>query len=124
MPRILVQTLILTLFSLGWLFPNVTLAKDLPPENKKTLKEMNNLLVDYFKANCKGKDDSSTCPILKDLKPKGKFNTVIAKDYVKNYHFWVFNDKWIWVGHGLFTKLIGKVLENLLISMSKVITHM
>jgi hypothetical protein len=82
-------------------------AKVIAPENKKALKEMNNLLVNYFKENCKGKDYSSTCPILKELGPKGQFNTEVAKKYVKNYHFWVFNDQWIWVGHGLFSKLIG-----------------
>jgi hypothetical protein len=83
-------------------------AKDIPPESKKAVKEMNNLLVKYFKDNCKGKDYTSTCPILKQLTPNGEFNTVIAKDYVKNYHFWVFNNDWIWVGHGLFKKLIGQ----------------
>lgn len=82
-------------------------AKDIPPENKVAVKKMNDLLVNYFKDNCKGKDYNSNCPILKELVPNGYFNRVIAKDYVKNYHFWVFNDQWIWVGHGLFNKLIG-----------------
>jgi hypothetical protein len=103
MKHFFTATIILSMFlsSLGF-------AENMPAENKKAVKEMNDLLVNYFKDNCKGKDYSSTCPILKELVPNGKFNTMIAKDYVKNYHFWVFNDHWIWVGHGLFNKLIGK----------------
>jgi hypothetical protein len=88
-------------------FASNAYTKNIPSDNKKAVKELNDLLVDYFKKNCKGKYDTSTCPILSELTPTGNFNSTIAKDYVKNYHFFIFNDQWIWVGHGLFKKIIG-----------------
>ncbi len=88
------------------IFSSIAFAKDIPPESKESVKKMNDLLVKYFTDNCQGENYTATCPAINDLTPDGKFNT-LATLYVKNYHFFVFNDQWIWVGHGLYRKIIG-----------------
>jgi hypothetical protein len=79
----------------------------MPPENRVIVKNFNDLLVNYFKQHCQGADDNAQCPVLKQLTPHGAFNKTVAAPYTKNYHFFIFNDQWIWVGHGLFQKIIG-----------------
>lgn len=106
MNTIILRFFLTLLCASGMIFSTVASAKDISPESKESIKEMNDLLVKYFTDNCKGENYKATCPAINELTPDGKFNT-LAKHFVKNYHFFVFNDQWIWVGHGLYRKIIG-----------------
>ncbi len=93
-------------------FSAFSYASDAPAQNKKALKEYNDILVNYFLDNCKGENFNSNCPILKDLTPTGKFKNELTKQYNKNYHFFIFNNDYIWVAHGEFQKIVGKNHED------------